>query len=473
MLQRGCTRFADLRRYLADTSTITRSDAAAKRHTGVIVRFTTSAGMDMARRRKGLAARRAAMGYTQEGFAEAAGVERSTAWRWEAGEVQPLPSQRRRISEILQVSLQDLDRLLEESVSARATVQPSRDKLVQVSVPSWDDPDDVLFGVQALRASNIGVDGLEQFEQRVAQVIAEYEHSGPTVLGPPTALLRRRAHQVLRGHQPLRLRYRIYRVTAQLAGLLGYMAVNTGRFRLADAYCLEALELAEEIGDVDLQVWVYGTRSLGAYYAGDYEAAYLHAVRGRELAPDSPQSIRLLANGEARALGQLGDREGTDAALGGALALIERHEVRPELTPCISFAPYGYARVAANAATAYVPLGDTGRVLHYTGDVDPAVEQADSDWSRALVRLDIANALLRQPDPDLEQAVALGRQSLEVCAEHPIRSVWQRARELQQLTVRWSGDPRVAEYADALRAWKVTPGVRAITSEPGKRRRAG
>lgn len=143
------------------------------------------------------------MGYTQEGFAEAAGVERSTAWRWEAGEVQPLPSQRRRIAEILQVSLQDLDRLLRESVGARATVQPSRDKQVQVaSAPFWDDPDDVLFGVQALRASNIGVDGLEQFEQRVAQVVAEYEHSGPTVLGPPTALLRRRAHQVFEGISP-------------------------------------------------------------------------------------------------------------------------------------------------------------------------------------------------------------------------------------------------------------------------------
>lgn len=331
---------------------------------------------------------------------------------------------------------------------------------------SWDHPDDVLFDAQALRASNIGHDGLDRFEQRVAEVVAEYEHRGPAILGPPTAQLRRRAHQVLQGHQPPRLRHRMYRVTAQLAGLLGYMAVNTGRFRLADAYCAEALELAEEIGDVDLQVWVYGTRSLGAYYAGEYETAHLHAVRGRELAPTSPQSIRLLANGEARALGQLGDREGTDAAIGQALDVIDRHGVAPELTPCISFDPYGYARVAANAATAYVPLGDTGQVLRYTGDVDTAVEQADSDWSRALVRLDVANALLRQQDPDLEQAAVLGQQALEVCAGHPIRSVWQRAREVQELTVRWSGDPRVTEYADALRAWRVTPEVRAITTEP-------
>ena len=446
-----------------------------ERHGGVfrlIVSFTTSAGADMARRRKALAARRAAMGFTQEGFAEAAGVERSTIWRWEAGEVEPLPSQRGRIAQILQVSLQELAGLLGESATAHATVERSGRELVQISsAPPWDDPDEVLLGVNAFRASNIGVGGIERFERFVAQVVADYERCGPSVLGPRTALLRRQAHQVLQGRQPLRLRYQMYRVTAQLAGLLGYMAVNTGQFLLADAYCMEALELAAEVGDVDLQVWVCGTRSLGAYYAGDYKAAYLHAVRGRELVPVSPQSIRLLANGEARALGRLGDREGTAAAIGRALELIERYEVTSELRPCISFDPYGYARVVANAATAYVPLGDTTRVLRYTGDVDPAVEQADSDWSRALVRLDIANALLRQQDPDLEQAVILGRHALEICAEHPICSVWQRARELQQLTARWSSDPRVANYVDALRAWKVTPGVRAIATAPADHRR--
>ncbi|WP_253863607.1 2'-5' RNA ligase family protein [Prauserella halophila] len=37
-------------------------------------------------------------------------------------------------------------------------------------------------------------------------------------------------------------------------------------------------------------------------------------------------------------------------------------------------------------------------MLHDTGDIDPAVEPADSDWSRAWVRLDIATSVLRQQD---------------------------------------------------------------------------
>lgn len=76
-------------------------------------------------RSTGLAARRAAMGYTQEKFAEEAGVDRSTAWRWEAGKVLPLPAQRPRIAKILRVSLEQLDLLLGETAKSRRTVESS------------------------------------------------------------------------------------------------------------------------------------------------------------------------------------------------------------------------------------------------------------------------------------------------------------------------------------------------------------
>ncbi|NKQ55588.1 helix-turn-helix transcriptional regulator [Amycolatopsis sp. K13G38] len=418
----------------------------------------------MARQQRGLAARRAGLGYTQERFAEAVGVERSTVWRWENGAVAPLPEHCPRIRAVLGLTPAQLDELLRETAADRGSApgQLSEHRAVSPAL-SWDDPDEVLLHLHELQESNIGDGQVRLLEDQVHRTVAEYEQRGPAELGPPTARLRRRVHQLLGGRQLLRTRYRLHRAAAQLSGLLGYMAVNTGRFRLASAYCAEALHLATEIEDIDLQVWVWGTRSLGAYYQADYARAHGHAARGWALAPNSPQSIRLLANGEARALGQLGDRAGADAAVGQALALIDRYDIDPGLTPCISFEPYGYARVAANAATAYVPLGDTARVLHYTGDVDPAVEQADSDWSRALVRLDIATAVLRQDDADLEQALALGREALRVCADHPIRSVWQRATTLHGLTQRWASEPRVIEFADQLRTWRGRPQVQAIS----------
>ncbi|MFD0201755.1 MULTISPECIES: helix-turn-helix transcriptional regulator [Saccharothrix] len=66
----------------------------------------------MAVRRTGLARARKAAGYTQETFAEALNVERSTVVRWEAGAREPLPYQRPKLARLLKVGMAELDELL-------------------------------------------------------------------------------------------------------------------------------------------------------------------------------------------------------------------------------------------------------------------------------------------------------------------------------------------------------------------------
>lgn len=68
----------------------------------------------MAPKRQRFAARRKAVGYSQEQFAERVGVERSTVVRWESGESEPQPWLRPKIARTLQVSLELLDELLAE-----------------------------------------------------------------------------------------------------------------------------------------------------------------------------------------------------------------------------------------------------------------------------------------------------------------------------------------------------------------------
>ena len=46
-----------------------------------------------------LAERREALGYTQEGFAFAVGVDRRTVGRWERGQSKPQPPQRPKVAE--------------------------------------------------------------------------------------------------------------------------------------------------------------------------------------------------------------------------------------------------------------------------------------------------------------------------------------------------------------------------------------
>ncbi|WP_410658386.1 helix-turn-helix domain-containing protein [Amycolatopsis sp. lyj-112] len=74
----------------------------------------------MGDRRTAFAARREAMGYTQETFAAELMVESCTVSRWERGEVAPQPFRRPRIAKALGVTLHELGTLLEQApASAR------------------------------------------------------------------------------------------------------------------------------------------------------------------------------------------------------------------------------------------------------------------------------------------------------------------------------------------------------------------
>jgi DNA-binding XRE family transcriptional regulator len=66
----------------------------------------------VARSSRPLANRRVVVGYTQEGLAEALGIDRTTIGRWERGEQQPQPWQRPDLALKLGVTLEELDGLL-------------------------------------------------------------------------------------------------------------------------------------------------------------------------------------------------------------------------------------------------------------------------------------------------------------------------------------------------------------------------
>lgn len=70
-------------------------------------------------------------------------------------------------------------------------------------------------------------------------------------------------------------------------------------------------------------------------------------------------------------------------------------------------------------------------------------------------------------DSDLDRTLALGREALRVCADQPVRSVWQRATTLHGLTQRWANEPQVLEFSDQLRSWRDRPEVQAISGRTG------
>ncbi|WP_037973540.1 helix-turn-helix transcriptional regulator [Streptomyces sp. NRRL WC-3742] len=73
-----------------------------------------------------LARRRKALGCSQDGFAEALDVDRSTVSRWERGDSEPQPHIRPRLARLLKLSVVELDGLLElhPTGAAPATCEP-------------------------------------------------------------------------------------------------------------------------------------------------------------------------------------------------------------------------------------------------------------------------------------------------------------------------------------------------------------
>ncbi|MEV6723570.1 helix-turn-helix transcriptional regulator [Streptomyces xanthochromogenes] len=342
--------------------------------------------------------------------------------------------------------------------------------------PAWESPVDVARRLNATTSSNTDPTTLAVLADGIDDVVDRYEAEGPYRLAGEVLDLRRLVDELLQGRQPPLQRAALFRLAAQASGLLGYMAVNAGREMLAEAYCKEAEDLATHIDDRELIMWVQGTRSLNAYYAGRYTEAAARAEAGIVIDPGHPQAIRLQVNGRARALGKLGDSAEAERAIAAAEDLSLRHQVPDGLTSCISFAPYAMARTLANAATVHVALRSPHRVLAYAHQIDERVEHSDSAWTRALVRLDVATALLTSDRPDVEQAMMLGRHVLRADGGAPIRSVVQRTGDLHTLAAPWQNVPAVREYGEAMRQWQAAPQVRELVksaklSRPTEQRR--
>ncbi len=392
---------------------------------------------------------RESKGWTQQELADAiaraawdqdrrqVGVNADMVSKWERAAKAPSPFYRRLLSAVLDTV--DVGRALQLTESFGPPVDTA-----------CDSPAEVAERMAWLASSPTSVEQLNALESFVDVVVDEYETAGPSQLIGRLTRHRRQIEQQLRTPQPPGPRQRLFRVAGRLSGLLGYMSVNLGRFKLADAYCAEAFALAGYADDPELQAWSRGTASLSAYYAGDYRAALATAEDGQRYARGGPQAIRLGINGEARALARLGDGRGARHAVDLAYAAASRGDTSPGITSCISFGAYGQARTAANAVTVFVDLRDHAEVEQHAAAALPACEASDSVWSQSLVRLDVARSLIQTAHPQVERASALVSEALTISAEKPITSVVQRSSDFLASASRFGPLPELNKLASTL-----------------------
>lgn len=312
-----------------------------------------------------------------------------------------------------------------------------------------EDATVVLDRLRKLDRSRMDPEIIKQILDGLRESVAQYETLEHERLVPYLRRQRAWAETALEDCGHPGQRRHLYEIAGISSGLLGYVAVGRSEFALARAYCLEAFRLADYAGDPNLQSWARATHSFCEYYAGRYSDALELARDGLRYAENGPQSVRLLTNGVARALGKLGDTQGVHRAVGEADDLMARNDVPGGIASSITLGCYSRAQAVSNAATAYVPLEMQDKVQHYIGLAMPETISCGSPWSESLVKIDLASSFLWSPNPDVEHACVLAREALEASAGRPVVSVQQRvAAFVRAAAAIRENSPQIAEIRE-------------------------
>jgi hypothetical protein len=339
------------------------------------------------------------------------------------------------------------------AVALAAVVRPESSGGAHPVAGPLESPLEITGRVQSMSVTNVDDTTLDLLDLLVVDVIEQYERAGPAPLAPHVVQQRRQVHEIMQAQQHPRQRDRLFVVAAELSGILAAMALDLGDLGTARAYAVEAFHLAQMLEPGrDLRAWVRATQSLIEYYAGRYSDALSLAQDGQRYAQAGPQSVRLAVNGEARALGRLGDQHGVDEAVGRARGWIADHGPVRAISASLSLGAYCDVRTEGNAATAYLSLGRATRVIEHGSRALATFDTLGLSGPRALTRLDLAAAHLQtvgQADP--ERAASLVQEALALPDVDQFRPVVQRAQEFLTAVEPWREVPAIRDVAEVVR----------------------
>ncbi|WP_431893219.1 helix-turn-helix domain-containing protein [Micromonospora haikouensis] len=387
-------------------------------------------------------------GHTQHGLARLVQYGRSSVANTETGRQHPERPFWTRCDRVLRtggVLTAEYDRI--------ADLHHRRHRLAatpgSINAAVWWEPEDTITARRSALATAADDARLKHLEDEIRQAIADNERYPPGALVARLRPLRVSIDQLMAGRQHPPQRARLYAAAAHLSGLLAALALDLRAFHVAHAYAAEAFDLAHAAEQPDTQAWARATQSLIAFYTGNHRDALAYAEDGLRHAGTGPHRIRLMINGQARALAHLGDRDGVDRAVGRAFDLLAEHPPDgQEVSTSLTLGPYCPTRAAANAATAYLTLGHPTDVTRHLTTAIVAFDTAQLRGPQALSRLDLATAHLHADDPD--QAAELALQALALTAEHRFESVHQRTHQFLTAAHSLRHHPQIRDVADLL-----------------------
>lgn len=381
----------------------------------------------MATKRHRLAQRRIALGFTQERLAEHVGVDTSTVRRWETGasENGPKPWIRPKLARHLQVSVEQLDKLLAGDDSRESA-----------------NGEHVSYALQ--HPGSVDLVTVARLREQTHSLDERYDSAPSTSLLAETGMCLGEV-AFLRTHAPTnRVRRELRAVEAETATLMGQLVWDVSQRRdhaAANAYLDQAVEAAHEVDDRAAEGLATLRKSFVALYGEKDPAAGLSLTsRTAEITQGASHvltGLAVLHAAEAHAmLGQLSECERALSAADKQFEHISDTDVAYEL-----FSPMQPGRLAGSCYLFLDRAKQAQPILEAT-----ARELRDRSKSQAIVLGNLSLAHIRQKRPD--EAAAVLHQAIDVVEETwgggGLNIIFTACRELQS----WRRVPAVQDVYD-------------------------
>ncbi|MFE2756517.1 helix-turn-helix transcriptional regulator [Actinosynnema sp. NPDC059335] len=385
----------------------------------------------MAVRRIGLARARKAAGFTQESFAEAMHVDRSTVVRWEAGEREPLPYQRPKLARLLRMSLDRLDQVL----AAGGHGEP-RDRLVH----SLEQP------------GSVDLMTVAQLRQHVHNLDERYDRAPSTSLLAETGQALGQITFLSAHAKAHRVRRELSAVEAESAILMGQLVWDASQrrdHRTAHRYFDRAVTAAKRVRDPATEGLAWLRKSYVALYGeNDPSTGLALTLRAAETTAETSQVLSGLATlhaAEAHAMmGQLTDCERMLGEADRRLEQVDADDVAFDL-----FSPTHRGRLTGSC---YLFLGQAERAARILDAT--AAELRERSKSAAIVLGNLSLARLRQGQVD--EAAGTLHEAMDVIeltwGGGGLNILFDACREMQP----WRQEPEVQDVYDRVMTLMAT-----------------
>jgi tetratricopeptide (TPR) repeat protein len=346
----------------------------------------------------------------QEQLAERLAVDRSTVGRWERCESDPVPWVRPFLAHALEITLDELDRLLTSVVEGSGDGEPTTSSAGTADRAFFTDSARSALAFTAALTFPAETPDIETLHARVADAANAYLTDPLDGVVRKVHRLRAEAEQLLCTRRWLKHPADLLVILARALALLGNAAMDAGEHAAAHDHAEAAVHLASSAGHVGTVAWARGLQASNAFWAGDHALSATIAASALPAAREGTTGV-FLACLLARASGRAGDQDAATSALERAQRARER-ATNDETGGVFAFTE---AKQHLYAATAY--LGASGNPARALVHAQTAVDQYSraprrSFGDEAGARIDIATARLRLGEPEgaieaLEPVLAL------------------------------------------------------------------